>query len=200
MFTGIITSKGSILEITLRPDKGLYLKVAMPHPVSKVKIGSSIAHNGICLTVVDKGRKWLAYDVSPETVACTTILEWKVKDEVNIEYALKAGEELGGHIVLGHVDGISTVKLIQTDHGSHKISFHLPDQWAPFIAEKGSVTIDGVSLTVNQVDDIKRLFCVMIVPHTWEHTIFSQYQLNYKVNLEIDPIARYITRYVSVSK
>lgn len=200
MFTGIVTSKGKILDVRPGTSKGLYLKVAMPHNVSKVKIGASVAHNGVCLTVIDKGRKWLAYDASPETVSCTTISQWKVSDELNIEYALKAGEELGGHIVLGHVDGTTTIESIESEQGSYKVAFHLASEWASFIATKGSIAIDGVSLTINQVSDIKGLFYVMIVPHTWRNTVFSGYEPKHKVNLEIDPIARYIARYVSLPK
>jgi riboflavin synthase len=200
MFTGIVTAIGKILELKLVPNKALYLRVEVYFPVSPVAIGASVSHNGVCLTVVNKGENWLGYDISPETVACTTIAGWKVGDILNIEPALKMGDEFGGHLVLGHIDGVTSVQNIQPFEGSYQVSLALLTKWAAYIAPKGSIVLDGVSLTVNQVDDQAGTFTVMIVPHTWEHTIFKFYTPGHKVNLEIDVVARYIARYMAVSK
>ena len=194
MFTGIITHIGRIIEV--RPDltNGLYLKVSMSCDVSAISIGASLAHNGVCLTVIDKGDTWLAYDVSPETLDCTTVRNWKINQRVNIEPALKLGDELGGHLVLGHVDGMASIGAIEMIGTSYAVSCDLPHAVRRFIAPKGSVTLDGVSLTVNRVEDEMQQFTVMIVPHTWRETVFSDYRVGDRINLEIDPIARYIAR------
>jgi len=196
MFTGIITTIGTIQKVIPDPKEGLRLTVSMPIRCKHVRIGASLAHNGVCLTVVQKGRRWLAYDVSPETLRCTTIGRWQAGQLLNIEPALKVGDELGGHLVLGHVDSTVRICSIEPVGTGYLVWCSLPPILARFIAPKGSVTLDGVALTVNEVDDRAERFSVMIIPHTWKHTIFSGYQAGDIINMEIDPVARYIARQI----
>ncbi len=195
MFTGIITDVGSVRSITQKGDTRIVLTTAFD--TETIDIGASIACSGVCLTVVDKGGDWFAVDASGETLSCTNLGTWNEGSKVNLERALRIGEELGGHIVTGHVDGIGEVLSVTPQGESIIIRFYVPQNLAKYIAEKGSVTINGVSLTVNEVidDDQKRtIFAINIIPHTQEKTTFSGTKVGDKVNLEIDVLARYVAR------
>jgi riboflavin synthase len=196
MFTGIITDIGTITHIKQNKDRRLVISTA--YDVDTISLGASIACQGVCLTVVEKGKaaagNWFAVDVSAETLSCTTLCDFSVGKALNLERSLKLGDELGGHLVLGHVDGVGKVLSIQQEGDSHRILFEVEEALALFIAAKGSVTVNGVSLTVNQVEG--RSFAVNIIPHTWEKTTFHRLQAGEGVNIEIDMFARYIARIV----
>jgi len=190
MFTGIITDLGTVAKI----DKGPITRftIATQYDLGTVAIGASIAHNGVCLTVIDKDGGSYALDVSDETISKTTLGDWVEGQRINLERALKVGDELGGHIVSGHVDGVAVVEAIRQDGESIRYSFRVPAELAPFVAPKGSVGLDGVSLTVNEVEG--SLFGVNIIPHTQAVTTFGAYRVGDRVNLEIDMLARYVSR------
>lgn len=192
MFTGIIQTVGKILALETRGgdvriviDSG---KLSMP----EVNLGDSIAVNGVCLTVVEKTAKGFTADVSNETLARTTLKDLRADSRVNLEMALTPTSRLGGHIVSGHVDGEGEVVKRWSDGRSEKFRFRAPDILAKYIAEKGSICVDGISLTVNKVDGAQ--FELNIVPHTLQETTMSDFQLGRKVNLEVDIIARYLER------
>lgn len=191
MFTGIITDVGRITAVD-ELEVGRRLTLATAFDTETIAIGASIACSGPCLTVVEKGPGSFAVDVSGETMDRTTVGEWTVGTRVNLERALRAADELGGHIVLGHVDGIGTVERIAPDGDNRRVSIRVPDGLARYIASKGSVTVDGISLTVNEVEGT--LFGVNIIPHTWDHTALADRTEGSRVNLEIDVIARYVAR------
>jgi len=194
MFTGIVTDIGTIEAVEDRGD--LRVRIATAYDMATVDLGASIACSGVCLTVVDKAPGWFAVDVSHETVS-RTAAQWTQGHRLNLERALKLGEELGGHIVTGHVDGTGTVLDITPDGDSQRISFSVPAGLAPFIAAKGSITIDGVSLTVNTVTDQSdgtAQFTVNLIPHTQAVTTFGALAQGQAVNLEIDVLARYLQR------
>jgi riboflavin synthase len=191
MFTGIITDVGRVRSIEA-VDGGRRLTIETNYDSAAIDIGASIACCGTCLTVIDKGPGWYSADVSGETLACTTLGDWQVGTPVNLERSLTPSGELGGHIVLGHVDGVARVVAIRPDGESRRVEIAVPPELARFIATKGSVAVDGVSLTVNEVDDDR--FGVNIIPHTWDHTVFSGYAEGSRVNLEIDVMARYAAR------
>lgn len=190
MFTGIITDIGIIENIERKGD--LRITISTKYNMDNVEIGASIACSGVCLTVVEKQANKFVVDVSGETLSCTTADGWDVGSELNLERALKIGDELGGHIVSGHVDGLAEVTDIKEVGDSHEIFLKAPDDLKFYIAAKGSVTLDGVSLTVNEVND--NIFKINIIPHTWQETTFSNLQTGSKVNLEIDTLARYVAR------
>ena len=199
MFTGIITDIGTILAADQRGD--LRLTIACGYDLDGVALGASIACSGVCLTVVDKGtaadgKSWFAVDASAETVRCTAPGMWEAGRRLNLERALKLGDELGGHIVTGHVDGVATVIGVSEEGESRRISFSVSSEIAPFIAPKGSVTVDGVSLTVNEVTDHKAetQFSVNLIPHTWSVTTLDELVPGRVVNIEIDVLARYLAR------
>lgn len=191
MFTGIITDVGHVAEIT-KQTVGSRLAIKTKFDTSGIALGASIACSGACLTVVDKGEGWFGADVSGETLDCTTLGSWQMDTPVNLERALTAADELGGHLVLGHVDGVGRLDVVRPEGDNHRIEIEVPDELARFIASKGSVTVDGVSLTVNQVEDCK--FGVNIIPHTWDQTSFAFFEPGQAVNLEIDVVARYVAR------
>jgi riboflavin synthase len=194
MFTGIVTDIGTIDAVEDRGD--LRVRIATAYDTATVDLGASIACSGVCLTVVDKGPGWFAVDVSHETVSRTAD-QWTQGHRLNLERALKLGEELGGHIVTGHVDGTGTVLEISLDGDSQRITFSVPAALAPFIAAKGSITIDGVSLTVNTVTDQSdgtARFTVNLIPHTQAVTTLGALAQGQAVNLEIDVLARYLQR------
>jgi len=191
MFTGIITDVGRVAEIT-QQSVGSRLTISTKFDTSGIALGASIACSGACLTVVETGAGWFAADVSGETLACTTLGGWQKDTPVNLERALTAADELGGHLVLGHVDGVGRLDAVRAEGDNHRIEIIVPEELARFIASKGSVAVDGVSLTVNEVDDAK--FGVNIIPHTWEQTAFSFFKPGQAVNLEIDVVARYVAR------
>jgi riboflavin synthase len=195
MFTGIITDIGTITSAEPRGD--LRLTIACHYDLGGVDLGASIACSGCCLTVVDKGADWFAVDISGESVGKTAAGMWNVGRKLNLERALKIGDELGGHIVTGHVDGIGEVVSVMLEGGSHRVSVKVPADIAPYIAPKGSVTVDGVSLTVNAVTDNpdgSATFGLNIIPHTWAVTAFADLVEGQAVNIEIDVLARYLAR------
>lgn len=194
MFTGIITDIGTIRTAEQRGD--LRLVIGCHFDMASVAIGASIACSGVCLTVIDKGPDWFAVDLSAETVSRTAQGAWTAGHALNLERALKVGDELGGHIVTGHVDGIGEVIGICPEGDSHRIGIRVPSDLAPYIAPKGSITIDGVSLTVNEVRDTdgETHFSINLIPHTWSVTTLGQLAVGQPVNLEIDVLARYLAR------
>lgn len=195
MFTGIVTDIGTISKAEQRGD--LRLTIQCGYDMAGVDLGASIACSGCCLTVVDKGGDWFAVDASAETIAKTAPGLWAEGRKLNLERALKVGDELGGHIVTGHVDGIGEVVRIEPIGDSHHVVIKAPAALAPYIAEKGSITVDGVSLTVNSVaddNDGRARFALNIIPHTWQVTTFAGLSAGHAVNLEIDVLARYLKR------
>ena len=190
MFTGIVTDTGAVRAVDARGDTRF--TIAAPFDCDTVAIGASIACSGACLTVVDKGADWFAVDVSAETLRCTTLGAWRAGTKLNLERSLKVGDELGGHIVLGHVDGVATLTAREPVGDSERFAFTAPDDLARFIAVKGSVAIDGVSLTVNHVDGAS--FDINVIPHTLSCTILGAAAPGDGVNLEIDVLARYVAR------
>ena len=194
MFTGIVTALGTIREIVpIGAGHDMRLVIAAPWPdTARIDIGASIACSGCCLTVVELGVDWFAVEVSAETLANTRLGRWVVGTRVNLERSLKLGDELGGHIVSGHVDGLGETISATPENGSTRWRFRVPVDLARFIARKGSITIDGVSLTVNDVDQDS--FGVNIIPHTEAVTGFGTLQPGDAVNIEIDMLARYVAR------
>lgn len=194
MFTGIVSDIGTIRTAEQRGD--LRLVVGCHYDMATVAIGASIACSGVCLTVVDKGPDWFAVDLSAETISRSAQGVWSVGRRINLERALKVGDELGGHIVTGHVDGIGEVVAIVPEGDSHRVEVRVPADLAPYIAPKGSITVDGVSLTVNGVRDDPDGTCfgLNIIPHTWDVTTLGTLSAGQRVNLEIDVLARYLHR------
>jgi len=194
MFTGIVTDIGTITASATQGDRRVVVRCG--YDMVGVAIGASIACSGACMTVVDKGADWFAADVSGESVSKTARGMWDIGHRLNLERALKIGDELGGHIVTGHVDGVGTVVDVSEDGGSHRVSIRVPTGIAPFVAPKGSITVDGVSLTVNDVQDANEgtHFAVNIIPHTWAVTTLGDIVPGREVNLEIDVLARYLKR------
>lgn len=195
MFTGIVTDVGKVRHIEKRGDT--HIVIATNYDVAAVEIGASIACSGVCMTVVDKGGsadRWFAVTASGETMSKTNMGQWKVGDRVNLERPLRVGDELGGHIVTGHIDGTAEIVGIEPDGESTRMTFQAPTALSRFIASKGSVALDGVSLTVNDVDGSR--FGVNIIPHTTQVTTFGRMKPGSKVNLEIDLMARYVARLV----
>jgi len=194
MFTGIITDIGEVLRVEMRGD--LHARVGTTYDMDTVDLGASIACNGICLTVVDKGQGWFDVDISAESIAKTNIVQgnvaWPVGTRLNLERALKLGDELGGHIVSGHVDGVAKVVSAIEEGESTRFVFEAPEGLARFIAPKGSVALNGTSLTVNDVEGCR--FGVNIIPHTKENTTWQAVKAGDIVNLEIDTLARYVAR------
>lgn len=200
MFTGIITDIGTVKSIT-RGVGGEWgdtrMGVTCAYDVASLDIGASISHAGACMTVVEKGDNWYAFDVSDESLSKTTMGEWREGTQVNLERALTGADELGGHLVTGHVDGVGELVEREEVAGSLNLRFSAPQHMMFGIAPKGSITVDGVSLTVNTVDDLH--FEVNIIPHTAAVTTLGKLQVSGKVNLEIDLIARYVARYLENS-
>ncbi|MEQ9520868.1 MAG: riboflavin synthase [Parvibaculum sp.] len=194
MFTGIITDLGKVAAVETPGDTRFVIETA--YDPAGIALGASIACDGCCLTVVEKGSmnqtNWFAVDASKETLDCTTLGSWKVGQEINLERALKVGDELGGHIVSGHVDGVGEIVSIHDEGQSKRFKFRAPDALKKFVAPKGSVTLSGTSLTVNEVEG--DIFGVNIIPHTQEVTTWGQAKVGDKINLEIDVLARYVAR------
>ena len=194
MFTGIVTDIGTVTASAEQGDRRVVVRCG--YDLGSVAIGASIACSGACMTVVDKGADWFAVDVSGESVSKTAAGMWTAGRRLNLERALKVGDELGGHIVTGHVDGVGEVLGVCEVGGSHRVGIRVSPDIAPFIAPKGSVTIDGVSLTVNEVSDAggETHFNVNIIPHSWAVTTLGELETGRQVNIEIDVLARYLKR------
>jgi riboflavin synthase len=198
MFTGIIHAVGSITATT-RQQKGLRLRIdARPMSLQDVRLGDSIAVNGVCLTVVEFDEHSFAVDVSPETLACTTLGGVGVGSRVNLEPALRLGDRLGGHLVSGHVDGVGEILGLSEDGDCLRCRISMPAGLARYVARKGSVCVDGVSLTVNGID--ANVFDVQIIPHTRSETLFGDYRTGSRVNIEVDLLARYLERLVPAAE
>ncbi len=201
MFTGIITDIGTVRSAEQRGD--MRLTIGCGYDLAGVDLGASISCSGTCLTVVDKGPDWFAVDVSAETLSRTAAGQWQAGTRLNLERALRLGDELGGHLVTGHVDGLVQVVGICPEGDSHKIGLSAPAELSPFIAVKGSVTLDGVSLTVNEIhdaDDGTTHFAVNIIPHTAAHSTLGNAVPGQRLNLEIDILARYLLRMIEARK
>jgi riboflavin synthase len=198
MFTGIVTDIGTVEATEKQGD--LHVRVSTAYETAGIDLGASISCSGVCLTVVDKAPGWVAFDVSGETISRTAQGMWTSGRKLNLERALKLGDELGGHIVTGHVDGIGEVKSIEEIGGSHHIVIQASSALAPYVAPKGSITVDGVSLTVNAVRDTDAgvEFDLNIIPHTAAVTTFGALEAGQAVNLEIDVLARYLQRMESL--
>ncbi|MEX0758179.1 MAG: riboflavin synthase [Tistlia sp.] len=206
MFTGIVTDRGRVRALDQRGD--LRIEIDTAYDTATLELGASVACNGCCLTVVAKGeagegRGWFAVDASAETRSKTAIGDWRVGTAVNLERSLRLGDELGGHLVSGHVDGLAEVVEIRPEGDSMRYRFAAPAALGRFLAPKGSVALDGVSLTVNEVEapggegpEARMIFGCNVIPHTAEVTTFGSYGPGQRVNLEIDLIARYVARLV----
>ncbi len=196
MFTGIVTDIGRIRDVVAAPGRDTRLTVETAYDTDGVAIGASICCAGCCLTVIEKGRGWFAVEASGETLARTTLGTWRPGRRINLERALRAGDELGGHVVSGHVDGIALVADIRPDAGSRRFAFELPRDLGRFVAPKGSIAVDGVSLTVNEVEDRGQStrFGVNLIPHTQAVTTLGELEPGARVNVEVDMMARYVAR------
>ena len=192
MFTGIITDVGEIIDLEKKGD--LRARIKTNYDTNGIAFGASIACDGICLTAVDFGDNWFDVEISAETVSKTIIGSglWEINYKVNLERSLKVGDELGGHIVSGHIDGIATVSSIVDEGDSTRFTFEAPMELARFIAPKGSVALNGTSLTVNEVKE--NAFGINLVPHTKKVTSWNKTQVGDPINLEIDTLARYVAR------
>ena len=200
MFTGIITDIGTVRSAEQRGD--LRLTIGCGYDLGKVDLGASIACSGVCLTVVDKGDDWFAVDVSGETLSRTAAGQWQEGARLNLERALRVGDELGGHLVTGHVDGIGEVIGTCPEGASTRIGIRVPQALGPALAPKGSVTLDGVSLTVNEVrDEVDGThFSVNIIPHTAQETTLGSLAPGRQLNVEIDVLARYLERMLAARR
>ena len=193
MFTGIISAIGRIDDIQKPGD--WRLRITTPWDCAKIDLGASIACSGVCLTVIERDADWFAVEVSAESLSRTTIGTWQAGTQINLERALRLGDELGGHIVSGHVDGLAIIDQITRSGDSHELKISVPDALSKFIAEKGSVSLDGISLTVNAIEGSR--FGVNIIDHTWGHTTLGHATIGQHLNLEIDMLARYVSRLIS---
>lgn len=192
MFTGIVTDVGRVRAVR-DTNRDRRFEVETAFDTGTIEIGASIAHAGCCLTVVEKGAGWFAVEVSGETLSMTTLDEWAEGRPVNLERAARVGDELGGHIVSGHVDGVGEVISVAEEGGSHRVRIRVPRPLHRYVAPKGSICVEGVSLTVNEVED--DVFGVNLIPHTWEVTTLGRLRAGARVNLEIDMLARYLARW-----
>ena len=194
MFTGIITDIGLIDDLTQESD--LRARIKTSYETTEIDMGASIASDGVCLTVVAIGPDWYDVQISAETVSKTNISGWSISKKVNLERALRVGDELGGHIVSGHVDGVAEVVSVVDEGDSTRVQLRAPEELARFIASKGSVALNGTSLTVNEVSGA--IFGVNFIPHTKEFTTWGEVAIGDAVNLEIDTLARYVARLAEV--
>ncbi|MEJ5217477.1 riboflavin synthase [Cognatishimia sp. D5M38] len=195
MFTGIITDIGEIRELEKRGD--LRARIGTSYDISTIDMGASIASDGCCLTVIAMGDDWYDVEISAETVSKTNLDAWTVGKRVNLERALKVGDELGGHIVSGHVDGVAEVIAMQDEGDSTRVTLRAPEALAKYIAPKGSVALNGTSLTVNEVEGCD--FGINFIPHTKEVTTWGDVAVGDRINLEIDTLARYVARLQDMS-
>ena len=201
MFTGIITDIGRIEAVEQRGD--LRVRIGCGYDMATVDLGASIACSGVCLTVVDKGEGWFAVDISGESVSRTASGMWSKGRRLNLERALKLGDELGGHIVTGHVDGVGEVVGVCPEGDSRRVGIAAPSALAPFLSVKGSVTVDGASLTINEVADQPdgtTHFALNVIPHTAAQTTLGELATGSEVNIEIDVLARYLGRMMELRR
>lgn len=196
MFTGLITDVGRVRAVTSVGDRRIEIETSFP--IAEIELGASIACSGVCLTAIEFGDNWFAVEASEETTSKTTVGDWQAGDALNLERSLRIGDELGGHLVFGHVDGVAKIAERRTDGDSIRFSILAPDDLAPYIASKGSVALSGVSLTVNEVDGNR--FGVNIIPHTADATTLGDLSAGDRVNLEIDMLARYVARQLEARK
>jgi riboflavin synthase len=196
MFTGIVTDIGRVRSVR-ETNRDRRFEIETAFDLATLEIGASVSHAGCCLTVVQKGKDWFAVEVSGETLSLSTLADWREGRRVNLERAARLGDELGGHIVSGHVDGIGEVLSVGSEGGSHRVRIRAPRPLHRFIAPKGSIAIEGVSLTVNEVND--DVFGVNLIPHTWDATTLCELQAGSRVNLEIDMLARYLARFAETA-
>lgn len=190
MFTGIITDVGRVLEIA--DGGGRRMTIGTRLPLADIPLGSSIATSGICFSAVDKGDDWFTVEASGATLEVTTAGGWVVGDTVNLERSLRIGDELGGHIVFGHVDAVGEILALEPAGESHRLEVRVPRPLAPLIAVKGSIAVDGISLTVNEAGADR--FTVNVIPHSWRATNLSEREPGDRVNVEVDMLARYVAR------
>ena len=195
MFTGIITDIGEIRELEQRGD--LRARIGTGYDTSTIDLGASIASDGVCLTVIEMGEDWYDVEISAETVSKTNLGTWTVGKRLNLERALKVGDELGGHIVSGHVDGVAEVVAMTDEGDSTRVTLRAPEELAKYIAPKGSVALNGTSLTVNEVNGCD--FGINFIPHTKDVTTWGDVQVGQRINLEIDTLARYVARLQDMS-
>ena len=192
MFSGIVTDVGHVRAAEGAAAGGMRLKIDTAYDTDGIVLGASIACSGPCLTVVDKGPGWFAVDVSAETASRTTLGDWRAGTRVNLERALALGDEIGGHLVTGHIDGVGLVEGAEPEGDSLRLSVRCPAGLARFVAPKGSVALDGVSLTVNEVEGA--VFGINLIPHTLSQTTLDDCAAGRRLNLEVDLIARYLAR------
>jgi riboflavin synthase len=190
LFTGIITDIGTVREIRPGGDTTFVIETGLD--LGDLALGASIACSGVCLTAIDHGVNWFAVQASAETLSRSNLKEWRVGSRINLERALKAGDELGGHIVSGHVEALAEIVEQRKEGDSERFAFRVPDEFARAVASKGSVTLNGVSLTVNEVQGNR--FGVNLIPHTLAHTTFGTAKVGDSVNFEVDILARYVAR------
>jgi riboflavin synthase len=190
MFTGIITDIGRVLEIA--DGDGRRVTIATRLPLAEIPLGGSIATSGICFTAVDKGDDWFAVEASGATLEVTTAGAWAVGDTVNLERSLRIGDEMGGHIVFGHVDAVGEILALEPAGESHRLEVRVPSSLAPLIAVKGSIAVDGISLTVNEAGADR--FALNVIPHSWRATNLAERTVGDRVNVEVDMLARYVAR------
>jgi riboflavin synthase len=196
MFTGLIEDLGTLTVVEARPG-GRRLTLRSPAIAADARVGDSISLNGCCLTVIARDAGGFSVEAVPETLARTTLGDWQEGDAVNLERALRFDQRLGGHLVQGHVDGVGVVRAVALEGGGHRVTFDLPDDLARFVAEKGSLAVDGVSLTVARV--VAGGCEVALIPHTLKHTTAGRYAPGHRVNLEVDLVARYLARLLDES-
>jgi riboflavin synthase len=199
VFTGIITDVGTIVSVDRRAGMDAAFEVETHYDVTSLQIGASVSHQGVCLTLIafeamQGGSKWRV-QVSKESLDLTTANGWDVGTRLNLERALKMGDELGGHMVSGHVDGIGEVMSVDRENESHRVTIKVPVDMAKYISPKGSIAVDGISLTINEVDG--DCFGINVIPHTWDVTTLGQAVVGTRVNLEADQMARYVDRILS---
>lgn len=194
MFTGIVTDVGTVRSAEKRGD--LRLRIETGYDLDTVELGASIACSGVCLTVVDKGEDWFAVDVSAETLSKTAADHWREGTKINLERSLRLGDELGGHIVTGHIDAVGRVVSVGHEGDSTRLSIAVPRALGPMIAVKGSIALDGVSLTVNEVGETggDATLSINLIPHTGRNTTFGHVEVEQQLNVEVDVLARYIDR------
>lgn len=192
MFTGIVTDVGRVRAVR-DTNRDRRFEIETRFDTATLDLGASVSHAGCCLTVVETGLSWFAVEVSGETLARTTLGAWDQGRRINLERAARVGDELGGHIVSGHVDGIGEVVSVVAEGGSHRVRIRVPRPLHRYVAEKGSITVEGVSLTVNDIED--DVFGVNLIPHTWDVTTLGELAPGSGVNLEIDMLARYLARW-----